>query len=151
MRADMHHLLVERGHSGRGWSTDKGWWSRTRFRHAMDEDGDGWLPPRHHPLFSENLAPLQRYLESQVGRPWDKVHSEIRRRIDVGSAVQYHILQHIYDRLAVQVWRDAEGVLMYSQRGYHLRLGSGSATLYVCPASGLLRRVRRIKRRKGAR
>src|SRR5438309_9686382 len=32
--------------------------------------GEKWL--------NENLAPLRRYLESNVGRPWSKVYAEIR-------------------------------------------------------------------------
>lgn len=143
MRPDMHHLLVERGHSGR--STGKGWHSRVRFRDADPEDGDGWLPPRHRPHFSENLAPLRRYLSAQVGRPWDLVHSEIRARNDADSAVQYHILQHLYDDLAVRVREDEDGVLRYSGRwGRELRLDARwGPSLYVCPRSGLVRRVRR--------
>lgn len=147
MRPDMHHLLVERGHSGRVWSTAKGWRARARFRHADPEDGDGWLPPRHRPQFSENLAPLRRYLAAQVGRPWDLVHSEIRARIDAGSAVQYHILQHLYDDLAVRVREDERGVLWHSGRwGREERLDARwRPSLYVCPRSGLLRRVRRCR------
>ena len=145
MRPDMHHLLVERGPSGRAWSTGKGWRARARFRHADPEDGDGWLPPRHHPNFSENLAPLRRYLAAQVGRPWDLVHAEIRARIDAGSSVQYHILQHLYDDLAVRVREDADGVLRYQGRwGREMRLdGRWGPSLYVCPRTGLVRRVRR--------
>ncbi len=145
MRPDMHHLLVERGHSGRAWSTGKGWRGRARFRHADPEDGDGWLPPRHRPQFSENLAPLRRYLAAQVGRPWGLVHSEICTRIDAGSAVQYHILQHLYDDLAVRVREDGSGVLWYVRRwGGEARLDARwGPSLYACPRSGLLRRVRR--------
>lgn len=148
MRPDMHHLLVERGHSGRAWSTGKGWRARARFRHADPEDGDGWLPPRHRPNFSENLAPLRRYLAAQVGRPWDLVHSKIRARIDAGSAVQYHILQHLYDDLAVRVREDENGVLHFFGRwGREQRLDDRwGPSLYVCPRSGLVRRVRRSRK-----
>lgn len=148
MRPDMHNLLVERGHSGRAWSHNKGWSARCRLRHATDEDGDGWLPIRRRPQFSENLAPLRRYLDAQVGRPWDLVYSEIRQRIDTGNAVQYHILQHLYDRLAVQVREDADGSLWHTGRwGRPTRLGvRWGPKLYVCPRSGILRRVRRSRR-----
>jgi hypothetical protein len=44
---------------------------------------------------SENLAPLRRYLQSQVGRPWNKVYSEVCERINPNSAVQLHIWQHL--------------------------------------------------------
>lgn len=148
MRPDMHNILVERGHSGRAWSTRKNWRAACRFRDADEADGDGWLPPRHHPQFSENLAPLRRYLEAQVGRPWDLVYSEIRQRIDAGNAVQYHILQHLYDRLATAVQIADDGSLWCISRwGRSERLDSRwGPDLYVCPRSGLLRRVRRRRR-----
>lgn len=148
MRPDMHHLLVERGHSGRAWSTGKGWSARCRFRHREDEDGDGWMPPRWRPDFSENLAPLRRYLAAQVGRPWDLVYAEIRRHVDAGSAVQYHILQHLYDRLAVHVSIAADGVLWYTGRwGRMLPITDRwGPDLYVCPRTGILHRVRRRQR-----
>lgn len=150
MRADMPHLLVERGHAGRLWSLgSKGWEKRCRFRYRDDHDadGDGWLPPRHRPQFSENLAPLYRYLAAQVGRPWDRVYSEIRQRIDTGNAVQYHILQHLYDRLAVAVEQAEDGSLWHHWHGKRRPLEEwGGLVLYVCPTSGLLRRVRHRRR-----
>jgi len=150
MRPDMHNLLVERGHAGRSWRghDDKGWHARCRLRDGHDDDGDGWLPPHRRPSFSENLAPLYRYLAAQVGRPWDKVYSEIRSRINASNAVQYHILQHLYDRLAVHVTEDAAGQLWYVGRWGRLapmteRWGS---RYYVCPRTGLLRQVPRLRK-----
>jgi hypothetical protein len=47
------------------------------------------LAPRREPMsrgrgtkwLSENLAPLERFLERQVGRPWDAVYAEISARL----------------------------------------------------------------------
>ena len=44
---------------------------------------------------NENLAPLRRYLHAQIGRPWNKVFSEICAGIDRRNTVQQHIHQHI--------------------------------------------------------
>jgi hypothetical protein len=142
LRHDMQHLLAERGHD---WCDhDKGWAGRCRLRHARDEDGDGWLPPRRWPHFSENLAPLRRYLEAQVGRPWNDVYAEIRSRIDARSAVQYHILQHLYQRLAVHTFVTASGSIWYrDQYGREHPVASHwRRMLYVCPRTGILRRPR---------
>lgn len=46
-------------------------------------------------ILGENLAPLYRFLKAQVGRPWDKVYSEIREQVRFDSATQLHILQHM--------------------------------------------------------
>lgn len=45
---------------------------------------------------SDFLSPLQRYLEGQVGRPWDIVYSEIRERISPKKTLDIHILQHVW-------------------------------------------------------
>lgn len=48
-------------------------------------------------MLNEHLAPLRRYLESQVGQPWDKVFSEIASVLRVDSVVQQHVRDHIED------------------------------------------------------
>ena len=146
MRPDMHHLLVERGHAGTGYTRyqPKGWAAQTRFRNDEDTAEESWIEPRRRPHFSENLAPLYRYLRKQVGRPWDKVYSEIRTFVNADTAVQFHILQHLYDRLAVTVWEDAQGNLWNKGRGRgpeRLDQRWYRQMLYVCPRTGLIRRV----------
>jgi len=46
--------------------------------------------------FGENLSPLWRYLQKQVGRNWDKVYSEICENMDRRSAVGGHIFEHLW-------------------------------------------------------
>lgn len=46
---------------------------------------------------NENLAPLRRYLEKQVGRPWDKVYSEICENLRADNTVQQHVRDHLKD------------------------------------------------------
>jgi hypothetical protein len=48
-------------------------------------------------VLNENLAPLRRYLEVQVGRPWDKVYSEIAANLRVSNTVQQHVRDHLKD------------------------------------------------------
>jgi hypothetical protein len=148
MRPDMHHLLVERGHAHRDAirHLPKGWSARCRFRNDEDEPREADREPKRYVHFSENLSPLYRYLAAQCGRPWDQVYAEIRRHLDARSAVQLHILQHLYDRLALQVREDAEGRLwQLTSRGEVLLDGGYRNWLiaYVCPRSGLLRRLPR--------
>jgi len=50
---------------------------------------------------NENLAPLRRYLEGQVGRPWDKAYAEIAARLRIDSTVQQHVRDHLRDFVAV--------------------------------------------------
>jgi hypothetical protein len=58
---------------------------------------------------NENLAPFWRFLGGCVGRPWAKVYSEICEHVDRASAVQAHILQHVWDRVERNpVFRDGK-------------------------------------------
>src|SRR5438309_8576261 len=96
MREDMAKVIVERprvGHSARG--KPKGY-----RRKYGDPTAEG-LPRREGirrrcgggtKSFNEHLGPLRRYLDSLVGRPWNKVHAEICARLNRGSVVQQHVL-----------------------------------------------------------
>jgi hypothetical protein len=98
MRYDMDKVIVERPRVGRGQA-----FPRPQFR--ADDDRlpvrqpmkRPWQVQRREKELNENLRPLFRYLESNLGRPWDKVYSEIRQRISPNSAVQMHIWQHVTD------------------------------------------------------
>ena len=127
MRPDMAHLLVERGHAGTGYTRyqPKGWAGRCRFLHGEDEPLEAWLPPVRRPEFSENLSPMRRFLAKQVGRSWDTVYAEIRAWVDADNAVQYHILQHLYDDLAVNVWEQDGELWHHGRGGPELLTGSG--------------------------
>lgn len=88
---------------------------------------------------NENLAPLRRYLRAQVGRPWNKVFSEICAAIDRRNTVQQHIHQHVRDFIATDVEvRDGRLVDLADFRGYGAR-GALFQELYVDPNSGLIR------------
>ena len=68
-------------------------------------------------MLNEHLGPLRRYLDSQVGRPWDKVFSEICAHIDRSSAVQDHVRDHVEDYVTVHVIL-IDGVLCHGEGGY---------------------------------
>ncbi|HKA00465.1 MAG TPA: hypothetical protein VKE70_28330 [Candidatus Solibacter sp.] len=91
---------------------------------------------RRDKSLNENLAPLRRYLQSQVGRPWTNVFSEIRANLDTRSAIGLHVMQHLYDFITVGTVM-VDGVV-------HGRL-CGAATprpvdgLYVHPVTGIIR------------
>jgi hypothetical protein len=94
---------------------------------------------------NENLAPLRRFLESQVGRPWDKIYSEIATHLRVDSAVQQHVRDHLRDfvaikpRFVMQGWRSTGRGALWWQR------------LYVNPVTGLLCRTDQLPEEKARR
>jgi hypothetical protein len=148
MRTDMAKVIVERPRFGsRIHGKPKGY---RRSAQRLGEDGG---PIREGikrrcrgggKMLNEHLGPLRRYLDRQVGRPWDKVFSEICAHIDRSSAVQDHVRDHIADYVTTHVILidgvpcDGEGGRRYGtplhQYRYH--------PWYVCPRTGLLRRVK---------
>lgn len=142
MRDDMARVIVKRPRIP-AFNSRKG-------RHRPLEE----LPPREgmrraraergdRKTLNENLQPLRRYLERQVGRPWDKVYSEIAKHLRVSNTVQQHVRDHLRDFVAVKprrlscAWRQGE-VLWYQP-------------LYVDPVTGLLCRTDRLPEEKARR
>ena len=109
MREDMSRVIVERprlggdrGRKGRSVSSDdlpkqEG----MRRKHVLSGDCK---------VLNENLSPLRRYLERQVGRPWNKIYSEIARYLRADSTVQQHVRDHLSNFVSVKP-RRLSGVL----------------------------------------
>ena len=101
MREDMAQVIVERPRI-------KPFNNRKGRRQGLDDLPTHEGMRRAHALhgdrkqLNENLAPLRRYLEGQVGRPWDKVYGEIAARLRVDSTVQQHVRNHLRDFVAVK-------------------------------------------------
>jgi hypothetical protein len=136
MREDMYKVIVERPRHGKEGDA-------TAARLRKDFDGPMHLGMRAgygYRSLNENLAPLRRYLYAQIGRPWNKVFSEICAGIDRRNTVQQHVHQHIRDFIAIEVGvRDGQLIDLVACRGF---LGSDSGIsqgLYVDPHTGLIR------------
>src|SRR5947209_44663 len=149
MRADMAKVIVERPRKkGGSFHKPKGYQRRLR---RFGEEG----PPCREGIkarwqnqtksLNEHLGPLRRYLDSQVGRPWDKVFSEICAHIDRSSAVQDHVRDHVAQYVCVHTLL-IDGVPCHGEggRAYGKPLHEMHRwrPWYVCPRTGLLRRVK---------
>lgn len=145
MREDMSRVIVERPRLG----GDRG----RKGRVVPLED----LPKqegirRRHVLsgevkrLNENLAPLRRYLEQQVGRPWGKIYSEIACHLRADNTVQQHVRDHLANFVAITP-RRLSG--RFSLLGGETRLWY--QPLYVDPKDGLLKRTDRLPEAKALR
>src|SRR5215468_12384362 len=45
--------------------------------------------------FPDFLSPLRRFLRKNVGRPWDKVYSEMRKHLDDRKVTGRHVFEHV--------------------------------------------------------
>jgi hypothetical protein len=84
-----------------------------------------YFPPREAAYrgFDDKLGPARRWLRSQVGRPWDKVRSDLFTRFDIRTTAGRHI---VFDHLLAEVrpspfgshryrefWISLHGILRY--------------------------------------
>jgi hypothetical protein len=153
MRADMAQVIIERPRWGSALPSRK-----KGYRKALQRIGFEELP-RREPLLgrwkgrqrslNENLSPLERFLRSRVGRPWNHVHRELCSHLSFDNPVQSHLLDHLDAFVHRQVMVDERGVVPLHgwYRGQALRTG----TMYVCPTTGLLKAVRRRVRSRSPR
>lgn len=149
MRADMSKVIVERprrrfplknGSAYPRGSLENRWGPELEDAPRLESMGgiygDKWL--------NENLQPLVRFLRSQVGRPWNKVHAEIAERISGRSAVQKHVLDHLRDYVSEHVEIVGKEIWSFQsrfdvRRPLHSR--GNFSKFYVHPRSGILKRA----------
>jgi hypothetical protein len=79
---------------------------------AVKEDPDRAIFEQRPPVyrdFADKLGPAQRWLRSQVGRPWNKVRSELFTRFDTRTTAGRHILFcHLLEDVDVESKRNPE-------------------------------------------
>ncbi len=143
MRDDMARVIVERPRRD-GGGARKG---RKRDIDALPQQQGLRRFQREHGGYkslNENLAPLRRFLDKQVGRPWDKVYAEVSARLRADNVVQQHVRDHLKDFVAIKPRRGLH-------RGYRL-LGRSEGLwhqpLYVDPNDGILKRTDRLPEEK---
>ena len=162
MRKDMFKVIVGRPRVG-GRGEHKGRRAGNRSPESLPSRESMKAAARRHgdlKVLNENLNPLRRYLEKQVGRPWAKVYSEICEHLNADSTVQQHVRDHIPDFVA-DATREHEGEVyimdpMAKWPGGPVPLAQSSIPLWVDPSTGLLRenkdyRVRQRKRNESRR
>src|SRR5947208_10890690 len=138
MRQDMYRVVIERprfGHANRsrkwGRRVDEHYEGPT-FVSSARRRQYGW----HSKELSDLINPLVRYLHKQVGRPWDKVYSEIKAALPKGLHAD-HIWSHVKSEVQMHCWEE-DGKIWYVPR-YLGRYAAEVDGLYVHPRTGLLR------------
>ena len=140
MRDDMFKVIVERPRR-KPWVNPG-----TGRRYRADEELAGKIGMKQgyerRKWLNENLAPLRRYLESQVNRPWDKVYSELCANIDRRNTVQEHIFAHIENFVELET-RLIDGKVFVTNRWPQqtVPLEESRSKLYVHPKTRLLLRI----------
>lgn len=127
MRKDMPRILVERSRTG---GFGKTFWDRSEpDEESPTREGMRW-PHRYNTRnLNDHLSPLTRFLEANVGHPWDDVYSEIRRNVDIRTILGHHLIEHVKNYVSTQTedrWRFArfivvDGLLQRNMQSYAYR------------------------------
>lgn len=109
MRADMAKVIVERPRSGSRLPSLKTA-RRMPFGHDLDDYDSGpsrrsmsMGSPGNNKWLNEHLGPLRHFLRSNVGRPWDKVYSEISAALGQRNALVDHVFFHLEQYVTTNV------------------------------------------------
>lgn len=151
MREDMFKVIVERPRWGRRHAPK----SKLRYDKVTErKHATGRRLVLEHSGYTkclnENLAPLKRYLHKQVGRPWDKVYSEISQHLDTSSTVKQHVRDHLTDFILVNVTVDRDGSFFAGNHwGRPTTPEHWWAKLYVDPNDNLIKRTDKLCRKLG--
>lgn len=107
---------------------------------SMRRNAYGWGKTQR-----DNLNPLRKFIEANVGRPWDKVYSEICAKNDPRNISQYHLRSHVYHLIEKDVVminnipHHGQGRWGYLSPIYHFQHNGG---LYIHPVTGLVCQVK---------
>lgn len=158
MRSDIAKKLVERPRYGGGGKYNL----RSDRRKGKNPEMWDSLPQKesckkinilHYQgkYLNEYFPPLEGFLRKNVGRPWDKVNSEIRALLSPCSTTQKHVLDHLYRDFVETspVWID--GKPHYSHFGYdgkHPPIEkTGRKDRFYVDRHGLLKAAKKAKAR----
>ena len=145
MRKDMAKVIVERERLG-GKCSRKG--SPARSLEDLPKKESMKRPYKDTKSLNENLSPLKRFLNASVGRPWDKVYSEISKNLKVTSAVQQHVRDHIPDFVEKNCQIESNGLVTAIGRYYGKPTELRHGQLYVCPKTRFLKAYKKKKKKK---
>ena len=143
MRDDMAKVVTERPRRGHGNKSKKT--TGLPIRH-YDPDAD-YDEPVRLPIarrrqygwdakdFSDLINPLKRFLRSCIGRPWNKVHSELSQKLDRRGVNGSHIWNHVMQEIETDCY-----IVYTNNRKYMFRASEHPIEgLYVHPKTGLIR------------
>lgn len=149
MRPDMGKVTVERARTGSRQRSAKTGASVPWHGHDGNYDdqprrgkvSSSWQYGYDSKSQTDVVGPLYGYLRKQVGRPWNKVYSEICKVMDRRNIAQDHVFNHIFDRVCRDPILHKDGVW----RERDARWYSSPPELFVHPKTGLLQKNKRPK------
>jgi hypothetical protein len=142
VRRDMFEVIIERPRWCGGRAKKKRREERTARAFERAPSKSGMRRFSRTKDLNENLAPLRRFLLRHVGKPWSKVHSEMRAVLSMSSAVQKHVMDHVkqfVEENPLMIDGRPHRPQAFGGKYFPLRSHPKWPDFYVCPKTGLLR------------
>lgn len=139
MRRDIAKVTHERPKSGRTWACK----TPRAARVAVDAEGEqadeasNHIRRRRQKTRNQNSGPLKHFLACRVGRPWDRVWSEVCATADPRSTLGVDVRDRVRCLVETDCWLEGRAVMCHSCLGPPVRVRG----FYVHPRSGLLLRA----------
>jgi hypothetical protein len=158
MRPDLNKVLTEQPRRG---SNSRNLKTRVRFKYYDDAREDRYSLPKTGKMlmgnrelgphdeskgFTDKLGPVKRWLDSQVGRNWDGVYSEIKQAFPNTNKQNHHLLDtHLmgYINRNATVEKSNKGRRVFTADGYAGRRELRPGDIYVDPKTHVLMRYRK--------
>ena len=142
----LNEIVIERPRSGMRLSSTKvKGFQKSLYKLTKIATEDGLLSPyliktkTRTKYLSDHLGPLRRLLRSKVGKPWDEVYSELRKRLDFITVTGLHVLSHVWDFVYKDVEIiDGEVYVKPGTRRFGGGFGGRTDRFYVHPETGIL-------------
>ena len=97
MRSDMQKVLTERPRGGTSRYREERFESRDPDDYGPIRESMSWRRHGRSKDFNDHLGPVRRFLESNIGRPWNKIWSEVCEHAKLNSVQGRHLRQHVWD------------------------------------------------------
>ena len=147
MRSDMKKVVVERPRWGSRlrnqkfgaklrYIPDHDYEDQTKKARGFESWHNGWGKS-----FTDVLGPLWKYLHRNLGRPWNKIYSEMCESLDKRKVTGRHIFEHLKHMVELDCYVDDDGKVKYKQyRRYVFNADQRQEVhgYYVHPRTGLL-------------
>ena len=154
MRSDMSKVVTERpryGHANRSKKTGLHIrrWNRDDYFDGKDGlDGPKRLKSSRREQygwdakeFSDRLGPLKRFLQSRVGKSWNRVYGELSRTLSKRNLTGQHIWEHVRLEVEVHCFIGEDGKV-YRKEAHFGKNTEVYKGLYVHPTMGVLCEVK---------
>lgn len=148
MRSDMSKVVTERPRYGHANPSKKTALHVRRYEEGQFDDLPKRISSGRHRQhgwnakeFSDRIGPLRRFLQSQVGKKWNEIYSELSQSLDKRSLTGRHIWQHVWMEVERDVRIESDGKIRSRFPYSYIIKG-----LYIHPKTGILCQVKREKR-----